>query len=244
MERRFLKLNWHDIKTRDKAIDKLILPIGTVEAHGITMTGTDVMIPESLSNDMADDLNAFVLPTMPYGITSSLLPYSGSIDISAEALKRIVLDIAHSVIKDNFKYLIIMNGHGGNNNALSDVKKTIYKETGLFVIIVHWWEFAYPITEKFFNIPGGHAGVDETAMMLHIDENAIINPDMEENLHYKVINGIESIPVPGPIIDYSEIQSSINNDRDLAHHYYNEVLKSIINALENIINKIDSHFDQ
>ena len=119
MERRFLKLNWHDIKTRDKAIDKLILPIGTVEAHGITMTGTDVMIPESLSNDMADDLNAFVLPTMPYGITSSLLPYSGSIDISAEALKRIVLDIAHSVIKDNFKYLIIMNGHGGNNNALS-----------------------------------------------------------------------------------------------------------------------------
>lgn len=241
MERRMAYMNWKDIKDRDAAIDRVILPVGTMEAHGITLTGTDIFIPESLSNDMAQKLNALVLPAMPYGVTSSLLPYPGSIDIGDDNLYNVIYEIAHSVAKDDFRYFIIMNGHGGNNRVLSDLKKHIYQDTGMYVIIVHWWEFAYETTKKHYDLPGGHAGVDETAMIIHICSDALGNRKDKVQLHYRLIDGIETVPVPGPIIDYSEIPSKIVEDKEKAASYYNAVLKQLSDAVSGIIEQIEKN---
>lgn len=244
MERRIAYMNWKDIKERDISIDRVILPVGTMEAHGITLTGTDIFIPESLSYDMAAHLNALVLPAMPYGVTSSLLPYPGSIDIGADNLYNIIYEIARSIAKDGFRYFILMNGHGGNNDVLSELKKDIFTDTGMYVIIVHWWEFAYEITKKHYNLPGGHAGVDETAMIIHICPEIRVSRKDDDSLHYRVKGGIETMPVPGPVIDYSDTPSSIVMDRDKASAYYNDVLNFISGAVADIIGQMGTNLGQ
>lgn len=240
MERRYLKLNWRDIKEMGD-IRTCILPVGTIEAHGIIPLGTDIDIPESLSNDMAEELNAFVLPSMPYGITNSLLPYPGSIDISEEAFSRIITDVCLSIAKEGFENIIIMNGHGGNNQALSNVKKDIWAATGMNVIIVHWWMFAGDICRDVFNADGGHGIVDETAMMMHIDTNSVRFDYENKDNYYLVEEGIEAFPVPGPSIMYSENAGRNVDDKSKADIFYARVLERVTGKVAEMLRLFSSN---
>ncbi len=241
MERRYSKLNWRDIKTASD-VNTCILPVGTIEAHGIIPLGTDIDIPERLSLDIADSLNAFVLPSMPYGITNSLIPYPGSIDISVDAFSQIIYDISSSIAKEGFSNIIIMNGHGGNNNALSSIKKEIWRETGMNVIIMHWWMFAGDICRDVFGKEGGHGIVDETAMMMHIDEKSV-RFDMETmDNYYQVEEGVDVFPVPGPSIMYSGNAGKNLNDKAKADLFYDRVRDTVLQKLEAVLNQLEKNF--
>jgi len=50
-------------------------PVGTIEAHDLGPMGTDVIAPE---------FNAVFLPTLPYGLVSSLSGYPGGMWVSVE----------------------------------------------------------------------------------------------------------------------------------------------------------------
>ena len=58
-------------------ITRVLVPVGTMEAHGVLPLGTDTLIPDRLADRLAEPLDALIAPAMPYGITSSLLPYPG-----------------------------------------------------------------------------------------------------------------------------------------------------------------------
>lgn len=242
MERRIMKLNWRKIGEMNKDIDKVILPVGTLEAHSITSNGTDIQIPEHIADKIADKIDSMILPAVPYGITTSLLPYPGSINIDEEVFTEYVYEIARSASKEFYKYFIIINGHGGNNNALSSLKKRIYEDTGMFVIIIHWWSFAYEICKKIYGSEGGHGGVDETSMMLIIDENSVFPEFLnDKNLYYKMEEGIESLPAPATAVLYSEKGGKINLDRKLAEKYHNNVINALSKSILKIIENIDGN---
>ena len=244
MERRISHMNWKTVRDLRDEIDRIILPVGTMEAHGAGPVGTDSEIPMSMANDIAPDINALILPTVYYGVTSTLLPYPGSIDITANTLYSTVFNIALSLVKDNYRFFIIFNGHGGNNSVLSSVKHDIYKKTGMFVIIVHWWQFAYAITEEIYSRPGGHSGVDETAMMIHIAPESVSPDNYSHSLHYRRNSSIDSVPVPGPIIDYDEKTSKPDFSPEKAEQYYSRVVESVSSEIQSIIEQINTHFSQ
>lgn len=241
MERRIFHLNWSEVKELRKSIDKVILPVGTIEAHGLTSLGTDAAIPERLSFEIAEPLDALVLPVVNYGITSSLLPYAGSVNIDDKVFEDYIFEIAKSVKKEGFKYFIIMNGHGGNNNALKNIKKRVYTETGMFVIVVHWWEYAYPICREVFGGDGGHAGVDETAMMYHIDPESVKIELADRADYFRIVDGIESVPSPSPYIVYSDSFAKITFDKAKIDEYHERVLKGLIDSLKTMISRIDAN---
>lgn len=242
MERRISRMNWKEVRDLRDEIYSIILPVGTIEAHGAGPLGTDSEIPRSMADDIAPFVNALILPTVYYGVTTSLLPYPGSIDITEDVFYSTVFNIALSLVKDNYRFFIILNGHGGNNSVLNSVKQAIYKETGMFVIIVHWWEFAYSITEEIYSRPGGHSGVDETAMMIHIAPESVSPDNYTPSLHYRRNSSIDSVPVPGPIIDYDEKCSEPDFSPDRAEQYYKRVVESVSSEIQSIIKQIDKHF--
>ena len=56
-----------------------ILPIGAVEAHGPHLPlGTDNILAERISKMLAKRVDAFVLPTLPYGQVWSLRNFPGA----------------------------------------------------------------------------------------------------------------------------------------------------------------------
>ena len=66
-------LNWMEFRELVPAkIQTVLLPTGTLEAHGVTHNGTDATAPLELARAMAPKLNALVAPVVPYGVTGSL----------------------------------------------------------------------------------------------------------------------------------------------------------------------------
>lgn len=83
-----------------------ILPIGAVEAHGPHLPlGTDNFLAERLSEKLAERLNAFVLPTLPYGQVWSLKNFPGSINISNESLIVFYLILVKVYIDKDLEFL-------------------------------------------------------------------------------------------------------------------------------------------
>lgn len=236
MERRIDKMNWREVKETLLKSDTVILPVGTLEAHSVTSNNTDTIIPERIAEMIAPKLESLILPPIPYGVTTSLLPYPGSVDIGESVLSEMILNIAKSCKKDSFKHFIILNGHGGNNNAIESSKKNIYLQTGMFVYVVHWWIFAYPFCEKIFKAEGGHGGVDETAMVLSIDPDLVKTKYLnDENLYFEVSPGISSLPAPSTAILYSRKGGKISVNKRLCRDYHDRVINELATELKKMI---------
>jgi len=59
---------------------------------------------------------------------------------------------------------VVVNGHGGNVDALSMAAKDAARETKLTVILVNWWiDLAKETRRRVLETPEGHAAEDETS---------------------------------------------------------------------------------
>lgn len=148
--------------------DICVLPVGSVEQHGMNMPlMTDCIEGEFFARMIAEDLNAALLPTLYYANCLEHSGFRGSVSLHPETLMLVVRDLADEMERQNFRILIILNGHGGNF-ALVPVARDINRlDRPIKIILVNFWEFCAPEigAEKGGEI---HAGEWETSLMLAI----------------------------------------------------------------------------
>src|SRR5689334_13727063 len=71
-------------------IQTVLLPLGTLEAHGAIANGTDIIAPLAIARAIAPDVNAMIAPVIPYGLTGSLDAYPGGFTIPEDAYRAYV----------------------------------------------------------------------------------------------------------------------------------------------------------
>ena len=184
--------------------DLVFLPVGTVEAHGSAAIGTDNYIPLSISEYLAERFNAIMAPCVHYGITRSLYGYAGSLTIRPEIFTGYILDILHSLSDKQFKRCVIVNGHGGNNNALKEVAYQAYQDFGIKVAVVHWWQLCAEVTQEVYGGPGGHAGIDETGFVMAINPKYGNKARYDKKMACIFSNGADVYPIPGSVLLYDK----------------------------------------
>ncbi|MFP3193757.1 MAG: creatininase family protein [Caldivirga sp.] len=157
------ELTWPEFERVDKTV--ALLPTGIVEAHGPHLPlGTDALMATYIAEETARRTNVLLLPTVWYGNTYVLDKFPGTISISNETLYRLYLDIFREVARNGVRYLVVVNGHGGNVDALSMAAKDAARETELTVILVNWWiDLAKETRRRVLETPEGHAAEDETS---------------------------------------------------------------------------------
>ncbi len=236
MERRLQHLNFLKVKALvpDK-IDTVILPVGTVEAHGCACIGTDNFIPEAIANGIAERINALVAPVINYGITKSLLRYNGGSTIRPDIFAAYVREVLDSLAGVGFKNVILMNGHGGNNGALKDVAFTFHAEKRANIAVIHWWQLCGKMTDEFFGHVGGHAGTDETAFVMAIDPALVDQDDYEPDLAYTFEPGADVYPVPGTILLYKEGEGYPEFDAARAAEFKEKVIGHVGDFVETVL---------
>lgn len=186
----------YDVSTRTfekealNKYDTVILPIGTIEAHGPHCPiGTDALIPEELARRAEAILGSdriIVAPTVNYGHSWYLGPFPGTIDISSETLGAYITDIGRSFLKWGLKKIVLLNGHGGNSAALSLASERL-ADAGATVLTIHWW---VEYKEEILKIctAQGHAGEDETATVMAIRPE-LVDLSVVGEAHYGKPNG-------------------------------------------------------
>ncbi|GBC69287.1 Creatinine amidohydrolase [archaeon HR01] len=99
-----------------------IFPVGSTEQHGPHLpTGTDHIIAWELSKRVAEEIDALLLPLLPYGFSDDHFPKPGTISISADTLKGVIRDVANSLNRNGLRHLVIVSGHAGHLGQISDI---------------------------------------------------------------------------------------------------------------------------
>ncbi len=236
MQRELQRLTWVQVqKLVPYRIDTIILPVGTLEAHGAAALGTDNFIPESIADHLAEKINALIAPAVNYGITRSLYGYPGSLTVTPDSFESYIRDILDSLADTGFEKVILLNGHGGNNEVLKSVAQTYFYDTQVKIAVIHWWQLCDDVVKEVFGQDGGHAGIDETAMMMAIDESLVDPSVYDKDMAYTYEPGVDVYPIPGSIILYTRGEGypdfDIKKAREFQKAVFAKVEEYVLNTL-------------
>ncbi|MGG0718328.1 creatininase family protein [Robertmurraya massiliosenegalensis] len=230
----------NSFEVKEKIIDKkvAILPIGAVEAHGPHLPlGTDNLLAERLSAKLAERINGFVLPTLPYGQVWSLKNFPGSINVSNESLISMLFDIGESLYRQGFQIFAMVNGHLGNAVAMKEAARKLYEKYPDLIVLYLFYPGTSKAIAEVRETPASHgtyfhADEIETSYMLYLAPEFV---DMD-----KAIDDMPSIPLtadvtPTPWEEFTE--TAVLSDATLARIDKGE--KVIKVALENMVQIIE-----
>lgn len=235
LERRIDRINWMEFaEIVPRHVNTVLLPVGTIEAHGITSLGTDNEIPTRLSEAIAERLNALVAPTIPYGVTAHLGALAGGTHVPAPAFTEYVLAVIAALVHQGVQNVIVMNGHGGNTEALREATRRAHEETGVFVAVFNWWIEMRPYVEESLGAPGGHAGVDETAAMLAIAPAQVFSDLWDPSLAFEHRESLAAFPAPGSLLYYGGKRSDPNLNARAAAAFWERVVQHVGEVLEDL----------
>jgi creatinine amidohydrolase len=231
-------MNWMEFdELVPKKIDTVILPVGTIEAHGVTNLGTDVSIPLFIAGKIAKDLNSIIAPPIYYGITRTLYSYPGSLTVSSSVFESYLTEIMLSFADKGFSRILVINGHGGHIDELKSAAMKVHREKKAKVTVIHWWILCEELTRKFFGETGGHAGLDENAAVLAIDKDLVKKRRYKKEMVHLQKSGIYSLPCPGSILIYKEGEGYPDFDVKKARAYMDKVAGKIKDDVLGIFEK-------
>jgi creatinine amidohydrolase len=141
----------------------LVVPLGSVEQHGphLPLT-TDTAVAGAVAEAAAGSLDgALLAPALAYGASGEHEDFPGTISIGTEALTGLLVEYGRSACRWAGRVLIV-NGHGGNLDALR-AAGTVLRSEGRDVA---WFACAVPDGDA-------HAGRTETSLMLHVEPGSV-----------------------------------------------------------------------
>ncbi len=162
-----------------------ILPTGATEQHGPHLpVGTDTFAVEAVVRQAAasisDRVPVLVTPTLPFGCSPHHLPFGGTMSISSATYYAVLRDLMESLIIDGFTRALIVNGHGGNHELVQIVVRDIALEHPVNLAAASYWQMAgqdlLDVSEAPAGRTPGHAGHFETAMIMALQPDLIVEP--------------------------------------------------------------------
>lgn len=147
-----------------------ILPLGVTEQHGYHLPlCTDTVDVFEMAKRISAVTGAVVAPALPYSYSGGELP--GTINVSPLVMALMVQEIVTEIIRNGFKHVILLLGHGGSENfmALKEALNAYLRKPNLPADIVlafaPVWQFS-TTWMKHFRAHDFHAGWVETSLIL------------------------------------------------------------------------------
>ncbi len=157
------ELSWTD--AREAEVDLVLLPVGSTEQHGPhAPLGTDRYLAEAVAErgDATTDHATVIAPTLPFGIAEEHRAFDGTMWLSPDTFRDAIRDAVESLAHHGWSTVVVVNGHGGNANALREVSAALTREDAATCVPFTWFD----VIDLPAEVPMGHAGAVETAGML------------------------------------------------------------------------------
>jgi creatinine amidohydrolase len=137
-----------------------LVSIATIEQHGRHLpVGTDWLIAVSMAEELGRELNAYVLPPMPFGCSVEHMAFPGTVTLKPTTLALFLDDIVTSLYRQGFRKIVLLSTHGGNWVLKPTMRELNYQYPDLQLV----WTgpmSAEPPREI-------HSGAWETSLIMH-----------------------------------------------------------------------------
>jgi creatinine amidohydrolase len=152
----------------------VILPLGSLEEHGPHLPlGTDTFHALEVARRVAALRPVVVAPPLFYGICRSTREHPGTVSISGDALRAMLLSVGREFYRTGWHNLVFISGHAGGTHmsAIIEAGEGLLAELPeIRVAVVNLLEVLREVLgekPELVHTPGdSHAGEVETAIMM------------------------------------------------------------------------------
>ena len=151
-------------------VDTAVLPVGAIEQHGPHLPlSVDWFQGDVVARVVAERVDAYLLPGMPFGCSQAHAGFRGSIFLAPETLGAVVKDVATSLLEQGFRRIAVLNFHGGNLILKLAVRDLNLSQSLGKIVLVNPAQDAGAMLNEILDGYGDeqHAGELETSIMMY-----------------------------------------------------------------------------
>ena len=155
------EMAWPDAENVETEL--AVLPVGSTEQHGPhAPLGTDVCTAETVADAGAEsyDGDVIVAPAIPVGVAEEHREFAGTLWVSEDTFRDYVRETIESLSHHGWRRVVVVNGHGGNVDALREVCARITRHGDADAWAFTWFD-AVDAPDM------GHGGPVETSLLQH-----------------------------------------------------------------------------
>lgn len=175
-----LSAKWEELTAEEfrEAIAKsqgtCLLPFGILEKHGPHLPlGTDLLNVRYVTEHAVLQEYAVIFPEYYFGQISEARHEPGTMAYNAELQMKLLQATTDEMARNGCRKVIIVNGHGGNENLLPYFAQTQLDSPRDYVVYVQWGHEATKKVGAEKEGPDWHAGERETSNVLVTHPNLV-----------------------------------------------------------------------
>jgi creatinine amidohydrolase len=130
-----------------------------------------------LSRDRVRGILLLAFPVVAYGYTEHTMDFPGGYTIRPQVLLEFYYDIGESIVRNGFRRLVFLNGHGSNVNVMNLAARLLTVRTPALAAATSWWDLcrAAVAERRESAFPGGmaHACELETSAYLSVEPDRV-----------------------------------------------------------------------
>lgn len=219
-------------RLREPGQDVILVALGSTEKHGAHIPlGTDSYVTMEVVKRTAEATDVLHTPLMPFGYSphhmGRHLDGAGTITLRAETYRRVMYDVARSLIFHGFKRIIFVSHHGSNIKPVDEVMRAIRYQTGAFISFYKTptEREAVVIQDLFDNspeeTPGWHSSELETACLMATADGLVdMDQAVDDRTHAPAYMGDAFSKIDGTAT--VKFQGSENIFVPMEHHEYSD----------------------
>jgi creatinine amidohydrolase len=178
------EMTWPEVRDALEEVKLAILPVGSCEQHGPHLAlSTDIAASEAFARRLTEQVHpiALLAPPLRVGLSSHHLPFPGTLTLRPETFEAVLMEVAESLKQHGIRRLFVVNGHGGNQNALGVVSARMRRDLGLRMAYSIWPMIgAGAVVDDVKGRRVGHACIFETSLMMHLRPDLVRKDQLAE----------------------------------------------------------------
>jgi creatinine amidohydrolase len=139
----------------------VLLPMGSQEDQGPHAPMGDYLCADAVAERIAKaateaGTETLVAPVLPFGGADYFGSMPFGIALEQSTLRAVIGDMFACLLRHKIDRLVVINGHGGNVQAIHDESQKVFQQSGVVIPSLYLWRIAYGL------LPGIR-GKDEAA---------------------------------------------------------------------------------
>jgi creatinine amidohydrolase len=200
----------------------ILLPMGSHEDQGPHAPMGDYLSADAIAERIArrasgGGVETLVGPVLPFGGADYFGSMPGGIALQQATLRAVLTDMFTCLLRHGLTRMIVINGHGGNVQAVHDVTEKIHRERGVLIPSLYLWKIGYALLPEILGADiakraAGHGADPLTSVVMHLFPD-LMRPDLvPDPAPLQKVMGLDAISFGNIRFEGAEIQVPVEYD--------------------------------